>query len=108
LERLLGLNERLPEDLPDMPYGKQRCRRQVTVIVNLLLRREICSRGALVDAVGGVAKFTTSNLLSVYLSFARRWLRSYGVQLRNERKVGWYITPADKLKLSKILSRAGE
>jgi DNA-binding winged helix-turn-helix (wHTH) protein len=93
LEGVLGLNLHLPSLNLTALQSK---------IFGIMMTREIVSRDMFLDAIYGDRPEPDPKTIEVHLTLLRRKLSPHGICIRNSYGIGWYLTAADKAKLTAI------
>jgi hypothetical protein len=105
LEELCGLRETIPPSVIENYRRRDGTvcisARRLTVILQLLLKREMVSVQAILLAIGGDR--TGDTVVGVMLVAVRRFLRDHSINLKNHRGEGWSLPADDKRKLRELI-----
>ena len=102
LREALGLNVEVPPHLGLRPHGK--------LMLAILLKRDRISREGLHAAITGVVGSkrleTSSRAVDTQIKWMRKRLRPLGVDIKTDWGFGYFIDPASKGRLRRIMDSA--
>lgn len=102
-ERVRQLETALAGDLQRLPI-EWRLTESETVIVGVLLQREVARKDVLMTALysGLVGEMPDPKIVDVYVHKARRKLKPFGITIETHWGVGYGLTPESRQKLGDL------
>lgn len=95
LRAALGVARRWPDDW--------RLTRSETVMLGVLVARDMATKNTLVVALGlDRAERPSDKLVEVHLSRLRRKVKARGIHIRNRVGTGWFLSREDRARLREI------